>query len=333
MKKILHFIQYHNFFSLAVMFIFVGASVSFAASPEMRQGVLAQTELMRSVDNSYVVNTNFDMYDMRLKIQSVTEDANGYYVGYVYNTVEVKDYVWQPVPKVDSIKVSKKELAWRDLGLYVADQLGQMVDQQIAYLKEVQGKEKKNGVTPKVLAVEYSGLIGQFLSTEEKTFEGYQPVKLPPPPPEPEKPIVVEVASVSPPASNVAAVSTAIIPAEVVSPEVSSASVVTPSERLLTREEVHALIQDEVKRLLAESQSAKAAADSANSPQADSTSSSQATINVAPTEPTTPVIPTEPVAPTAPTPPAEPVAPAPEVAPIEPTPPPQAETPATTPAS
>ena len=76
------------------MFIFVGAGVSFAASPELRQGVLAQNEMVRSIDNSYVINTNFDNYDMGLKIQSVTEDADVYYIDYIYNVVEAKDYVW-----------------------------------------------------------------------------------------------------------------------------------------------------------------------------------------------------------------------------------------------
>ena len=94
LKKIVHFVQYHNFFTIAVMFIFVGAGVSFAASPELRQGVLAQNEMVRSIDNSYVINTNFDNYDMGLKIQSVTEDADVYYIDYIYNVVEAKDYVW-----------------------------------------------------------------------------------------------------------------------------------------------------------------------------------------------------------------------------------------------
>ena len=183
LKKIIHYVQYHNFCTLAAMFVFLGASASFAASPQLRQGVLSKTEMARSVDNAYVVNTNFDNYDMGLKILSVTEDADMYYIEYTNNVVEVKDYAWQPVGTTGSIKVSKKELSGRDLGLYVAGQLGQMIDQQIVYLKEVQEKEKKNGITQKIVAVEYSGLVGQFLSTDERTFEGYTPVVTPPPPP------------------------------------------------------------------------------------------------------------------------------------------------------
>lgn len=256
MKKIVHFVQYHNFFSIAVMVVFMGASVSFAASPQLRQGVLAQTEMARSVDNSYVVNTDFDNYDMGLKIQSVTEDAGIYYIDYTYNVVEVKDYIWQPVGTNGSIKVSKKELSGRDLGLYVANQLGQMIDQQISYLKEVQTKEKKTGVTQKVLAVEYSGLVGQFLSTDEKTFEGYSPVVTPPPPPLPPPPpeqqeqvaAVVESQDVSVPE---------VVPQDVVVQDAPTTSVSTPVvvQNTVTREEIEQLIRARVAELLAEGNS------------------------------------------------------------------------------
>ena len=149
LKRIIHFVQYHNFFTIAVLALFMCASASFAASPELRQSVLAEKKMVRSVNNTYIINANFDAYDMGLKIKSVTEDTDRYYIEYVYNTVTVQDYVWQPVPTVDSMKVSKKELGGRDLGLYVANQLGQMIDQQIYYFKE-EVKEKKNGITQKV---------------------------------------------------------------------------------------------------------------------------------------------------------------------------------------
>lgn len=228
MSKISNFIQYHNSFTIAVMVIFMGASVSFAANPELRQGVLAEKETVRSIDNTYVVNTDFNVYDWGVKVNSVTEDTEQYYVDYTYYTIEVKDYIWQPIPVVDSVKISKKELGARDLGLYVADQLGQVTDRQTSYLKEVQKKEKKNGIAQKVVAVEYSGLVGQFLSADEKTFDGYQPVRLPQP---------VEPNQSS--GSNIATVTS------------GTSSAGTVPESLLTRDEVRALIQDAVKQLLA----------------------------------------------------------------------------------
>ncbi len=242
MKKIVHFVQYHNFFTIAVMFVFIGTGVSFAASPELRQGVLAQNEVVRSVDNSYVVNADFDTYDIGLKIKSVTEDADIYYIDYTYNVVEARDYVWQPVLTAGSIKVSKKELSGRDLGLYVAGQLGQIIDQQISYLKEVQKKERKSGVTQKVLAVEYSGLVGQFLSTDEKKFDGYTPVITPTAPPAPEEQTAAAVMSQD---VSVPAVTAEAAP---------SVSVPTPVavQNTVTREEIEQLIRARVAELLAE---------------------------------------------------------------------------------
>ncbi len=227
-KKILHFIHYHNFFSIAVILISIWVSTAIAANQNLQQNIIAQKEVVRSVDNTYVVNTDFSAYDVGLKVQNVKEDEDWYYVDYTYNTAEVVDYVWKQVPKTGSMKISKGELGGRDLGLYVANQLGQIGDQQLAYLKNVQKEEKKIGVTQKVVATEYSGLVGQFLSTDEKTFDGYQPVKPP-----------VEVTSDETVSANPTVVGTTL------------GTTVGEPAPVLTREEVQSLIQDTVKRLLA----------------------------------------------------------------------------------
>ena len=177
--KIVNFIQYNNFFTLTLMFVFMGASATFAASPDARASIIDQKETVRSVDNTYLINTDFTLFEVGLKIQSVKEDDEWYYIDYTYNTAEVVDYVWMRVAKTASMKVTKKELGAKDLGLYVAEQLGQVTDQKLAYLQDIQKIEKKIGMTQKVVATEYSGLVGQFLSADEKTFEGYVPVKPP----------------------------------------------------------------------------------------------------------------------------------------------------------
>lgn len=239
LKRIVHFVQYHNFFTIALMALFMGASASFAASPELQQSVLAKNDVVRSADNTFLVNTDFDAYDMGIKIVSVTLDADKYYVSYTYNTVVENDFVWQPVATNESMQVSKRELAGRDLGLYVADQLGQLATQQISYLKEVQTKEKKKGATQKVIATEYSGLVGRFLATDEKTLEGYTPVKPPPP---------VEIAQSTEPDMHAAAA----VAAADTSPGVSLTSYGAPSANpVLTRDQLQTLIQEAVKQLLA----------------------------------------------------------------------------------
>ncbi len=225
--KIVNFIQYNNFFTLTLMFVFMGASATFAASPNARASIVGETATVRSVDNTYLINTDLSTYDIGLKVVSVKEDDEWYYIDYSYTTVEIVDYVWQEVSKVASMKVTKKELGAKDLGLYVAEQLGQVADNKIAFLKETQENEKKNGLTQKVVAVEYSGLVGQFLSTQEKTFEGYVPVK---------PPIVEREATLST-GENATIVGTALG--------------TTVGTSLLGREQVEALIQEAVTRLLA----------------------------------------------------------------------------------
>ena len=229
LRRIIHFVQYHNFFTLAVMALFLGASASLAASPELQKSVLSSEETVRSVDNTFVVTTDFDAFSAGLTVSSVVEDAERYYVGYTYSTVEVQDYVWKPSPVDGTLTVSKKELAGKDLGLYVAEQLGQVVGQQTAYLKEVQKNEREKGATQKVVAVEYSGLIGQFLNTKENVFPGYQPVK---PPVRPE------------PREKLASVASA--------PELAQAQTVESPAPSITQDDVERMIQERVEQILAE---------------------------------------------------------------------------------
>ena len=225
-NKIINFIHYDNAFTLIVMFIFIGASATFAATSDT---VISQTKVVRSVDNTYILNTDFTAYNVGLKINSVKEDTDWYYVDYAYNVAEIVDYVWKQTPKDFSMKVAKKELGNRDLGLYVAEQLGQVADQQLSYLKNIQTEEKKKGITTKVVAVEYSGLVGQFLETKEDKFESYVPVK---------PPIVVAENDTQTIVSNLVNNS-------------NDTLGVTLGAPALTREEVQALIQSEVNKILA----------------------------------------------------------------------------------
>jgi len=320
-KRIIHFVQYHNFFTIAVMALFVGASASFAASPDLQKSVLAKTDVVRSVDNTFLVNTDFDTYDMGLKITAVTQDTDTYYIDYTYNTIVQNDYVWQPTPVTDSMKISKKELAGRDLGLYVAEELGQLVTQQVGYLKEVQTREKEKGASQKVIATEYSGLVGRFLGTEEQTFEGYTPVKPPPP---------VEIAqSNEPDMSGAAAI--AAIPSAVDSNGLSLTSYgasVTGSP-VVTRDQLQAIIQDTVRQLLAGGTATTTATSTPPSSPPPSSTPPPADTTPPPSETTPPPVatttppvtpPTEPVATTTlPAAPVEPIATTtPLVVPVEP---------------
>lgn len=179
LKKILNFVKYNNAFSIGFALIFLSVSGAMAASPEARSAVLGESEIVRSVDNSYLIGTDFSSFSPTVQITSVTEDPDFYYVNYSMNTIDLVDYVWQPTSIAGTMKVEKKAIAGQDLGIYVSKQLKELIDSQTARLKETQDIEKRNGMTQKVVATAYSGLIGRFLDTKEEKFPGYVPVITP----------------------------------------------------------------------------------------------------------------------------------------------------------
>jgi len=177
-QKIIHFIKYHNAFSIGVMVIFVGLSLTLAASPEARKFFLSSEEVVYSEDNSFLLATNLDNWDFDLRIISVEEDEEHYYITYTYKTIGLVDFVWQPQRQEKTLKVFKKVLEENrtDLGLYTAEELGEVIDYELGYLREVQKIQQRRGLNLKVVATEYSGLIGRYLDPEKKVFPGYVPV-------------------------------------------------------------------------------------------------------------------------------------------------------------
>jgi len=186
-----NFLKYNNSVPIALSVMLLGAGGVFAASPDVRNAataaVLASQQEVIAVDNTYIANKDLEDYTPRVVIAGVSEDDEYYYVSYLFSTISLEDYVWKDVQKEETMKVSKADLGpYRDLGLYVTEQLKQKIDRELAYLKEVQEIERRN-VTQKTLAVEYSGLVGQFLDDSTEVLPGYEPVVVPPPPePKPE---------------------------------------------------------------------------------------------------------------------------------------------------
>ncbi len=183
-----HFFKYDNTIPIALglLTLFLGAGGAFAASPDVRDAMFSSATVVRTVDNSYIVSANLDSFMPRVQIIGVTEDGEHYYVAYTLATIDIVDYVWRDTIKSETMKVSKADLGGRDLGLYVTRQLKEVIDWQVAHLRETQEFEKKVGITPKVVATEYSGLIGKFLDPNEEELPGYTPVV----PPDPALPVV-----------------------------------------------------------------------------------------------------------------------------------------------
>jgi len=176
MKSFTNFLKYNNLVPITLGIIFLGAGGALAANDSTRQAIYSSTETVRTVDNSLMLAANFDNNDVGLRINSITEDEINYYIEYSYKTMIVSDFVWQNDLKKGNMIFSKKSMMDRDLGLYAAEQIGQVIDQNILYLKEVQSKEKKQGLTVKSSVIAYSGLVGKLFDRKEKVFPGYQPV-------------------------------------------------------------------------------------------------------------------------------------------------------------
>lgn len=163
----------------------LGAGGLYAATnPE---AILSAEQTVISVDNTYVANKDFSSYTPSVRITDVTEDDEYYYVNYDFTTIDLQDYAWQDIVKSGQVmRVSKADLGpYRDLGLYVTRQLKQLVDRELARLKETQNIEKEN-IRHKVVATAYGGLVGAFLDDKTEEIPGYKPVVEPPAPPAPQ---------------------------------------------------------------------------------------------------------------------------------------------------
>jgi hypothetical protein len=178
-----HFLSYHNAVPIALGILFLGATGVFAATnPE---AIYSTKETVISVDNSYIASKDLSGFSPTAQIIEVAEDNDFYYIKYNFGTIALDDYVWRDIVKSESMKVSKVALgSYRDLGLYVMEQLQQKIEREVAYLREVQ-KIEKNSVSYKQIATAYSGLIGAMFNDTSEILPGYIPVVTPPPPPPP----------------------------------------------------------------------------------------------------------------------------------------------------
>ena len=182
-QKVLNFIKYNNAFTILFVICFLSFGVSFAASPDVRSSVYSSKETIVSVDNSMIISTDLDNFNFNLRISSITDDEKSYYAVYSYQTLTIENGAWQNKTIEKILTVNKKALDGKDLGLYVAKELGDNMNYELSYLQRVQQLEKQKGESQKVVTVEYSGLVGKLLNPKEKVIEGYSPV-IPEPAPE-----------------------------------------------------------------------------------------------------------------------------------------------------
>lgn len=178
MSKIGSFIKYHNAVPLVAAALFLSFGGALAASPDVRDAIYSSTTEVRSIDNTYLAGKDLRNYTPTVRITGVTEDADNYYIAYMFSTIDVVDYVWRDVTTDRVITVAKDVLTGKDLGLYVTEQLKQVIGRDIAYLKEAQERERRQ-VSQKTVATAYSGLVGAFIDDKTETLPGYTPPQTP----------------------------------------------------------------------------------------------------------------------------------------------------------
>mgnify|MGYP006053827675 FL=1 len=131
---------------------------------------------IQSIDNSYLLNTEISDATVEIVVGSVTENGQTYFVEYQMSTIGIKDGVWQPVTVTKTLEVLKEIVLNRDLGLYSSEELSEVHAYEVTRLKKNQEEARSSGITPKVVATEYSGLVGRFLDSEQEVFPGYDPL-------------------------------------------------------------------------------------------------------------------------------------------------------------
>ena len=169
LKKIINFIKYSNVFTIAAIVVFVVIATAVASNDDIKNRVLGEKIVTESgIDNSALLAADLENFDLEMKILDVKEDEDNYYLVYQFQTLGIRENIWQTVLRQKELEISKKALAGQDLGLYAAEELGEVIDYELAYLKEVQENENKKGDNRIVQETKYEGLLGLIISTKTK---------------------------------------------------------------------------------------------------------------------------------------------------------------------
>lgn len=170
-----HFIKYNNAVPLILGALFLSTSATLAASPEVRDSVYSSAAEIKNIDNSYLISVNLDEYPFSMRVTSVEEDEEWYYLSYELDTIDVLDGAWQDVTYQKVLRVSKALLRDGDLRIYAETELAQVRDQEFRLLSEAKERESGKGITQKTVATVHTGLIGRLIEPSEETLPFYQP--------------------------------------------------------------------------------------------------------------------------------------------------------------
>lgn len=181
MRALKNFIFYNNTVPLVFGVLFLGTSLTFAASEDAREVVVRSESVLSSVDNTFIRNVDLDSYGIEVFVNSVAEDDDFYYVSYTVNSIGLVDGVWKPSTEERELQISKEALGDNDLGVRVSKELSDVYTNERRILRETQAIEKEIGSTEKIITTKYDGIVGRMLDPENEVFPGYDPVVTPPP--------------------------------------------------------------------------------------------------------------------------------------------------------
>jgi len=192
-KSWLDFIKYNNAFLIVLAAGVIAFSGLALASEEVRDNTIGGKQVYaEGVDNTLLLEQNFDEFKMDYKITGITEDEESYVVTYSYVDFNLSSSdigsrtprgesdsqtgsVWQFIEKQGARKINKPFR--QDLGVYLAEQLSQEAKARLKELKKLQKEEQEKGETKIVQVTKYSGLIGKVLDLSGEVFPGYEPIK------------------------------------------------------------------------------------------------------------------------------------------------------------
>ena len=174
MKSLLNFIKYNNAFPIILVVVILGTGAAFAMGPDLRQSALdriGKTSLPSATpattDTTKLLAENIDNFDLRLRIDTITEDEESYHVTYSYRTFEVAESAWKEVRKKGKMDIPKALLGKRDLKSYLAEQIGQVIDREIAYLGEAKAAIRTKAAPEK--SAKYAALSGSEIGAAPRT--------------------------------------------------------------------------------------------------------------------------------------------------------------------
>ncbi len=162
-----NFIKYNNTVPIILGILFLSTSGALAASPEVRDSVISSKQSVKSVDNSYLLAVNVESFPFSATVTGVKEDGDSYYVSYTLHTIDLVDSVWRPVDKTQVLEVDKRLLTETTLGDFTTKQLVQVKDGERERFRVAQDSERKHGASNKVVATEYSGIIGSLIGSRD----------------------------------------------------------------------------------------------------------------------------------------------------------------------